>query len=217
MGHLQEHVQVVDGVDLIHSVMVGFKYSLLYLFTILIIIVSGEAWKQDVTSESQTHSGKSHYDLADYLMTFLKDKYGAVYWVVVVYDDVSGYQEHTVKGTNFHLFRHYGHNIVVGHVKLPSSRNAPSDLSEKFWEAYTPTYYTKCRDPLCWSSYQKLDSKPSVDDTWNALEDEGLHPVMLHMFTSGIDYGIGSYFDDRMINAALTSTNGGYATLIAEI
>ena len=54
----------------------------------------------------------------------------------------------------------------------------------------------KCRDPACWSSYQKLNSKPSVLDTWSALVDDGLHPVMLHMFTSGIDYGIGSLFDD---------------------
>ena len=151
--------------------------------------------------------------MADYLITFLTEKYGAVYWVVIVYDDVSGYSEHTVRGTHFTLFRHYGHNIVVGQVKFPLSRNAPIDLSGKFWEAYTPTYYKKCRDPACWSSYQKLDSKPSVSNTWNALE-VGLHKVMLHMFTSGIGYGISSYFDDRMINVALF--NGGRATLIAE-
>ena len=120
----------MDGLELILSVMVSFNYSLLYLFTIFTIIVSGEAWKQDVTSESQTHSGKS-----------LIKKYGAVYWVVVVYDDVSGWSQHTVKGTNFNLFRNYGHNIVVGHVKLPSSRNAPSDLSGTFWKAYRPSYY----------------------------------------------------------------------------
>ena len=143
------------------------------------------------------------------------EKYGAVYWVVIVYDDVSGYSEHTVRGTYFTLFRHYGHNIVVGQVKFPLSRNAPSNLSGKFWEAYTPTYYKKCRDPACWSSYQKLDSKPSADDTWSALRENGVYPVMLHMFTSGIGYGIASYFDDRMMNTAVT--NGGRATLIAEV
>ena len=151
--------------------------------------------------------------MAIYLNTFLRENYGAVYWLVIVYDDVTGYSEHTVRGTYFHLFRHYGHNIVVGQVKFPLSRYAPSDLEGKFWEAYRPTYYKKCRDPACWSSYQKLDSKPSADNTWSALDD-GLHKVMLHMFTSGIDYGISSYFDDRMISVAVT--NGGRATLIAE-
>ena len=41
-------------------------------------------------------------------------------------------------------------------------------------------------DPACWSKKTKLNSKPSVDNTWNKLYDEGLYPVMLHMFTSGI-------------------------------
>ena len=153
--------------------------------------------------------------MAIHLKTFLTGKYGAVYWVVIVYDDVNGYSEHTVKGTYFTLFRHYEHNIVVGQVKFPLSRNAPSDLEGKFWESYRPTYYKKCVDPACWSSYQKLDSNPSVDDTWNALKENGLYPVMLHMFTSGIDYGISSYFDHRMINVAVP--NGGPATVIAEV
>ena len=33
------------------------------------------------------------------------EKYGAVYWVVIVYDDVSGWS--AVKGTNFNLFCNY--------------------------------------------------------------------------------------------------------------
>ena len=75
--------------------------------------------------------------------SFREKSNGAVYWVIVVYDDVSGWSEHTVKGTNFNLFHNYEHNIVVGHVKLPSPRNALSDLSGKFWKAYRPSYYKK--------------------------------------------------------------------------
>ena len=142
------------------------------------------------------------------------ENYGDVYWAVIVYDDVTGSSEHAVRGTFFSLFHHYGHNIVVGKVTSPLSRNAPSDyqLSIKFWEAYRPTYRTKCIDFLCLANYPKLDSKPSVDNTWDTLVLNGLFPEMLHMFTSEIDYGIGSNFDDGMINVALT--DGGRATLI---
>ena len=180
----------------------------------LLLFISGEAWKQDIDSESQTHSGKSNYDLAYHLMTFLRNKYSSIQWVAVVYDEVTGWEAHTVKGTYYHHFRHYGHNIVVGRVILPSYRNVPSDLSGKFWRAYTPTYYDDCWDPACWSKKTKLNSKPSVDNTWNKLYDEGLYPVMLHMFTSGIGSGAAHNFQGRLIIENLT--NGGRATLIAE-
>ena len=185
---------------------------------IVIFIVSGEAWKQDITSESQTHSEKSHYDLAVHLKTFLTNKYSNIYWVAVVYDDVTGSPAHTVQGRQgsyYDLFRHYGHNIVVGRVILPSYRNEPSDISGKFWAAYTPTYVEKCwNPPVCWSKYTKLDAKPSCLDTWNNLYNQGLYPVMLHMFTSGIGSGIVDNFDGRLLIVDLD--NGGRATLIAE-
>ena len=98
------------------------------------------------------NSGKSHYDLAVYLKTFLKDKYPSVYWVVV-YDDVSGREAHTVKGSYYHLFRHYGYNIVVGRVILPSNGNEPSDISGKFWAAYTPAFDNVCKDSWYWAKH----------------------------------------------------------------
>ena len=119
-----------------------------------------------------------------------------------------------MKGSYHHLFRHYGHNIVVGRVILPSNGNEPSDISGKFWAAYAPTYDENCWDPACWSRQTKLNSQPSVRDTWSNLNDQGLTPVMLHMFTSGIGYGIAHHFDGRLLVAGLT--NGGQATLIAE-
>ena len=181
---------------------------------IIISIFSGEAWKHDITLESEIHSYKSHYDLAVYLKTFLSNKYSSVYWVVVVYDDVSGYEAHTVKGSYHHLFRHYGHNIVVGRVILPSNGNEPSDISERFRAAYTPTFDHVCSDYWCWSKHDKLNAEQSVLNTWNNLYNQGLYPVMLHMFTSGIGSGIAHHFDGRLLVAELT--NGGIATLIAE-
>ena len=118
-----------------------------------------------------------------------------------------------MKGSYHHLFRHYGHNIVVGRVILPSYRNEPSDISGKFWRAYTPTFDHVCNS-WCWYKYDKLNSKPSVFDTWDNLYNQGLYPVMLHMFTSGIGSGNSHNFDGRLLIVDLT--NGGRATLIAE-
>ena len=213
MGHLQEHVPVVDGLELILSVMVSFNYLIIHLL-IIIIFCLRRGLETGYNFTKSKHSGKSHSDLAVYLKSFLKDKYPSVYWVVVVYDDVSGYKAHNVKGSHYHLFRHYGHNIVVGQVILPSYRKKPSDISGKFWQAYTPTYYKDCWDPACWSSTSKLNAEPSIADTWSNLYNQGLYPVMLHMFTSGIGAGIAHHFDGRLLIVDLDK--GGLATLIAE-
>ena len=156
----------------------------------------------------------SHQYVADRIVLYLSIAYPSVYWVAVVYDDVTGFEEHTVVGSYHHLFRHYGHNIVVGRVILPSYRNEPSDISGRFWAAYTPTYVKDCWDPACWSQYTKLDAKPSCLDTWYNLYNKGLYPVMLHMFTSYIGSGIAHNFDGRLLIVDLH--NGGRATLIAE-
>ena len=60
------------------------------------------------------------------------NKYSNIYWVAVVYDAVTGLTTHTVQGK---YYRHYGHNIIVGPVILPSPRKEPNDLHEKFLQA----------------------------------------------------------------------------------
>ena len=140
-------------------------------------------------------------------------KYSSVLWVAIVYDPVSGWDKHTVQGQYYHISRHCGHNIVVSRVILPSSCVAPSDLMGKFWRAFKPTYNRPCGNWWCtWRRYS-LKAKESVLSTWNSLHDEGLHPVMLHMRSDGVEWGVSWHFGSRLIYHL---PHHASATLVAE-
>ena len=108
--------------------------------------------------------------------------------------------------------RYYRHNIV-GRLILPSYWNVPSDISGKFLQAYTPTYYDNCGDLACWSKKTKLNTKLSVIDTWSNLYNQGLSPVMLHVYIWDRIWDA-HLFDGRLLIVDLI--NGECATLIAE-
>ena len=168
-------------------------------------------WKRDIERVGYDHSGLSHDGLSRCIRDELQNKYPNVYWVVIVYNELSGWEAHTVKGQYYHLFRYHGHNIVVGRVVSPNYYYAPANLESTFWEAYAPVTYTTIS---WWTIYTHLHARNTVNRIWDNLEDEGLSPIMLHIFTSG-SYGHYDNCDGRCEHVTLP--NGyGYATVIAE-
>ena len=173
----------------------------------------GEAWKNDIARESRTHGGKSHSDLANYLINYLENRYDDVVWVVIVYDGVSGWDAHTVKGTYYHLFRHYGHNIVVGRITEPYHTRYPYYLRAKFSNALSVHYTTECGNWWCtWTRY-RVNSRPTVEATWDNLYRQDLNPIMLHVVRGNTG---GAVYTSRSSRVdVITLSDGGIATLLA--
>ena len=135
-------------------------------------------------------------------------------WVVIVYDDVSGWEAHTVEGQYYHLFRHYGHNIVVGRIVEPYSTRDPSGLAQKFSSALQIHWQSECTNWLCLSTYSRVDAKPTVDATWSNLYNEGITPIMLHVFRGNTNGAVAT--TDNARASILHLPDGGLATLLAE-
>ncbi len=163
--------------------------------------------------ESRIHHKKSRTDLAKYIRDYLNNKYRSVLWVVVVYKDVGGWDAHTVKGAYYNLFRHYGHNIVVSRITQPFTTKAPVDISGKFNRALTLRQKNVCANSWCWTKHKLIDARSTVDATWPRLYNEGLNPIMLHIFRGGIDGTVATYVNHRVHYQRLK--DGGLAVLLA--
>ena len=163
--------------------------------------------------ESRNNHGKNNLDLATYLRDYLNNRYANVLWVVTVYDDISGWDAHTVVGQFYHLFRHYGHNIVVSRITEPYSTKAPVDINGKFTRALSTRWKETCSNSWCWSKTSRIDAKPTVDATWSNLYGQGLNPVMLHIIRGGTGWGVATYTNSRVHHRQLS--DGGLAVLLA--
>ena len=163
---------------------------------------------------SRIHRKKSRYQLAIYLRNYLNNRYKDVLWVVVVYDDVQGWDAHTVIGSvYYHRFRHYGHNIVVSRIVHPYGTKAPVDIAGKFNRAFTPSWKKVCSNSWCWSKKNRINAKSTVQATWNKLYNEGLQPIMLHVFRGGIDGAVATNRNPRVCHQQMP--DGGVRTLLA--
>ena len=176
-------------------------------------------WEADVERESRSESSRSHESLAIYLRDYLHQKYPGVYWMVIVYDDVTGYPKHTVRGSYYHLFRHYGHNIVVNRIIPGSSVHSPDNLENVLSQSYRKreTCVTVCLQYfLVWCTNEwtscTFHAKNTNDATWNELQTY-VSPVLLHVTRSGISLSWASWFNNRHIVGQ--SMDGGYVVLVA--
>lgn len=129
--------------------------------------------------------------------------------MVTVYDDVTGGDKHTVKGSYYHLFRHFGHNIVVSRL-IPGQAH-PTNLQSAFLEEYT-------RREDCsrswWSTTCTFNAWNTVQDTWNKLVNRAnVSPVMLHVIRSGI--GRTTVYSDDSSYIYVGGVSGDFAVLIA--
>ena len=134
-------------------------------------------------------------------------------WAVIVYDDVSGWDAHTVKGQYYHLFRYYGHNIVVGRILKPYSTRYPRGLSQKFSNALQIHWKSECRDWTCWSRYSRVNARPTVEATWNNLYGQGITPIMLHVLRGNTNGAVVTSAGAQAYVHQLP--DGGVATLLA--
>ena len=152
--------------------------------------------------ESRNNRKKKRPDLAKYLRDYLKNRYSNVLWVVVVYDDVSGWDAHTVIGHYYHLFRHYGHNIVVSRITEPFRRKAPVDIGGKFNRALSITWKKK-----------RVNARPTAEATWRNIYGQGLYPVMVHVVKGGKEWAVSTDRNSRVYHQKLS--DGGLAVLLA--
>ncbi|XP_072110425.1 protein rapunzel-like [Mobula birostris] len=75
---------------------------------------------EDVSKFLKDKSGKENREFSSYVLEELKKKYDWISWSVRVYNDVGGFDNHCVCGTNrFHFFRNNGCNIVVSYSRDP--------------------------------------------------------------------------------------------------
>ena len=172
-----------------------------------VIPSTDESWK--IAVERESRGSRSHEDLTHHLLNYLRSNYPGIQWVVNVYDDVYGFKNHAVRGNFYSLFRHYGHNIVVG--KLNIGQSTPlQNLDSTFREAFT----IKCN----WYGIDGLlcdvDPGRTVIATWNELRRRGITPVMLHIVRYSIDIESANNFDARYLSSQ-EMPGTALATLIA--
>ena len=172
-----------------------------------------DSWKQDVERETRVHDDKSRFDLSVYLFNYLTNKYPDVVWAVVIYDDVYGWDTHTIKGDFYSIFRHHGNNVVVGRIVSPYRHSYPNDIGGKFQRALSQHMIDTCTG-WCWGEKLRVNAQPTVDTTWNNLYTEGLTPIMLLVYRGGIDGSVtvpdnSPWVQSRQLN------DGGIATLLA--
>ncbi|XP_033102421.1 uncharacterized protein LOC117105404 [Anneissia japonica] len=71
----------------------------------------------DLNNNLALLNGKSNSDFADKFYAFLNEKYDWRYWNIVVYNPISGGDNHWVKWCGgYHSFRKHGRNVVISSV-----------------------------------------------------------------------------------------------------
>ena len=163
--------------------------------------------------ETRVHHGKSHNDLSLYLFNYLTKRYPDVVWAVVIYDDVYGWDTHTVKGDFYSIFRHYGNNVVVGRIVSPYKYSYPNDIGGKFQRALSQQMIDICTG-WCVGEDLRVNAQPTVDTTWDNLYREGLTPIMLHVYRGGIGGSVVTQSNAPCVQKRYLN-DGGIATLLA--
>lgn len=77
-------------------------------------------FKDDVLKLAAAHRGLKHSDLSSLIANRLNAAYPESFWLVTIYDPVSGWDNHAVYGYYFHKFRYQGVNLVV--TRYPRER-----------------------------------------------------------------------------------------------
>ena len=187
-------------------------------------ISTGEKWEADLDREIRTHRSWRRYRLADYLRDYLRDHYPGECWVVIVYNDVSGFPKHTVQGYNYyHRFQYYGHNVVVSRIIPGPSVRTPDNLETILTRSYRKRPDC-CRsydyetgviypiDPWC-HLFCILDAERTNHDTWDVLLQR-VSPVMLHVVRDGISIA-SSWTANAEGYVVSRYIDGGFVTLLA--
>ena len=123
------------------------------------------AWKElfpdEVNEIAEKHkNGNSHTELAKRMTGFLADKYYWRYWFALVYDEVWGWGNHAVRGSQYvHFqFRRSGRNFVVASID-PSTTFNTGAARAAFHDYKCPSKIKDCRDN---SAGKVLDLSPNV-------------------------------------------------------
>ncbi len=162
--------------------------------------------------ETRVHYRLSRSSLSLYLYNYLTNRYPDVVWAVAIYDDVYGWDTHTVKGQYYYLFRHKGNNVVVGRIVSPHKYSYPHDIGGKFQRALSQRMVDICTG-WCWGVILRVNARPTVDATWTNLYRQGLSPIMLHVVRGGIRRSVRIAYSPRATFRHLK--DGGLATLLA--
>ena len=155
---------------------------------------------------TRLNSHLARHDLALTLFNHLVEMFGSgVKWFIIVYDDVSGEEMHAVSGIDYyHLFHHYGNNIVVLRMVFPRNRHEPDDLHGDFLRAYEPHF-----------DGQHINAKETALNTWLNLPQQGIEPWNIFILRDGIDFGAFGDRTGRIISTLLPS-NEGFSVIMGE-
>ena len=105
----------------------------------------------------------------------------------MVYDDVSGFDQHTVRGENYHIFRHYGHNIVVGRILNPNVMTPPANLNVKVDQIAASILNSS---PGISRFVGLADAREVSKRFWNALPSQSVNTVTLLVVRGGISCSV---------------------------
>lgn len=98
----------------------------LYTFLSLPFLID-TLFKDDVVKLAAAHRRLKHSDLSSLIVNRLKAAYPESFWLVTIYDPVSGWGNHAVYGYYFHKFRYQGVNLVV--TRYPRERASRPKVS----------------------------------------------------------------------------------------
>ena len=105
----------------------------------------------------------------------------------MVYGDVTGFDQHTVRGENYHIFRHYGHNIVVGRILNPNVMTPPANLNVKA-DLIAASILSSL--PGIIGFVGLADARDICNRFWNALPSQSVNTVTLLVVRGGISYSV---------------------------
>ena len=171
-----------------------------------------DKWKSDIDGLAKDDSSYSYSDLASSIGTYLKDNYPDVSWVVVVYEPITGWDKHTMIGWDYyHLFRYYGHNIVVGRFLTPPPHR-DIGLSSAFSSAFSSDCVKHC-GWHCWgSTYYTYYIVSMAKETYHNLNSQGWSMPLLFMLQGGHSYSVYGFLQNG--GTLMMSSDGeGYQTL----
>ncbi|XP_033099815.1 uncharacterized protein LOC117103382 [Anneissia japonica] len=126
------------------------------------------AWKsqsvEDLSTKLASLNGKSNSDFADKFYDFVSKKYDWRDWNVVVYNPISGQDNHRIRACNGkHYYRTHGRNVIMGSVdqsKAAINRGIALDVFRKAKTVYTYQFiFGYHQGP--WGATNVFDSLPT--------------------------------------------------------
>ncbi|XP_012563000.1 uncharacterized protein LOC100205745 [Hydra vulgaris] len=129
--------------------------------------------KAEIEQQMILHSGKSNDDFRGILHQYLSQLYPKYYFTVNAYNEVSGFDGHSVIGSYVHFFRQHRRNLVVGWAR----HNSVFPPTDKFNEIAGAVLRSV-------TNY-RVDARESMDKAYAVAKSYGYPIVFVHVVRFG--------------------------------